>query len=105
MSDDLPKDFRDLNRPQNFVRRNVEDQKKAAAYLLRSGAVASFYKRIAIARRANPGFVLDLSGADLHDGCLWGINLSGTNLSGADMSGCDLRGANLSNANMRGTVL
>ncbi|MGB4107309.1 MAG: pentapeptide repeat-containing protein [Alphaproteobacteria bacterium] len=84
---ELPEDYRDLNLPENFIRRDPEEQKLAAVYFLKVGAISALNKRVALARDAYPSFVLDLSG---------------TNLAGLDLSGADLRNANLTNADLRG---
>jgi hypothetical protein len=100
MSDELPKDFRDLNIPSNFVKRSPDERKKAVIFFLKVGAIGSLYKRIALARKADSSFKLDLSGAKLENACLWGVNLAGADLTGAELIDADLSGANLRNANL-----
>lgn len=94
---EFPEDYRDLNAPENFIKRNPEEQKLAAIYFLRTGAIGALNKRIALAREADPSFVLDLSGENL-----MGVDLVGADLRNADLSNADLRGASLSQARLTG---
>ncbi|MGB4056765.1 MAG: pentapeptide repeat-containing protein [Alphaproteobacteria bacterium] len=104
MTKDLPKDYRDLNAPENFVQRSPEEQKLAAVYFLKAGAIGALNKRVALAREANPSFILDLSGADLTDTDLAGADLRNANLSEADLRGASLAGARLAGATMTGAL-
>lgn len=90
--------------PENFAKRPPAEQTLAALHFLMAGAIGPFNKRIALARKANPSFVLDLSGADLKGVDLTGADLRNANLGNADLRGAALSGAYLAGANMAGAL-
>lgn len=95
---ELPDDYRDLNHPENFVLRSPAQQKAAAVYFLKSGAVAALAKRLALALETKPDFTLDLQDADLEGCSLWGAPLGDADLRRANLTDADLRQATLTNA-------
>jgi len=81
------------------------ERKMQAVELLRGGKIDKFNRAVAKARKTNPGFVLDLSGADLAGTHLRGVDLKGSRLNDVDFTGADLPKADLLEADLRGAKL
>jgi uncharacterized protein YjbI with pentapeptide repeats len=87
-----------------------EDRRIQAVKLLKAGKIERFNRAVAKARKTDPAFTLDLSGADLSHLNLTGADFKGallknTNLSAARLANADLLEADLRGAKLQGTNL
>jgi len=77
------------------------DRKMQAVELLRSGKIDKFNRAMGKARKTNPGFILDLSGANLAKTHLRGVDLKGSNLRDVDFTSADLAKADFLEADFK----
>lgn len=86
---------------KSFLTRLYEHQMAYATWLLKSGEVEAFNRL----RQTTPFLLYNLSGADLKNQILTGVDFSYADLSHSDLSGCDLTGAFLTGGDLQGAAL